>query len=499
MSEMPGTEEVRAPMRGVPVRLWPRTARDDCPRARARNVSKEDGPLVGRLSLVRSIAAVVLLAALALAPAALAEAPLTTADVVRFLRAGLSERTILVELTGRGFAETLDDTHEAALREAGASETLVVAVRRAAPEKKEPEPRAAAAARPAVQGNPIPDPREKGSTPIFRAGTRTVRVPVSVQDKRGQPVMGLRFEDFRISDGGKPQTVTLFSGERRALRLVLALDVSGSMKDKIRQVEAALRHFIALLEPTDEVMVVTFSDHVHVVQDFTSDRDLLERVLNTLEAEGATALFDAVEEAIRRVSQGPAESKAVVLVTDGVDSVSTASFGTLRELARRAEVPVFSIGIDSDGLFKDSFRLPTLPRPGVGGRDRTGGPRRPGGWPGGMGWPGGGGRGGWPRGPTSRGSGKLSEFDARPLLDLAEETGGRAEIVKELGHYRPGVEGPVNDSLKAAVESIAITLRHRYLLGYEPPEGKGGWRTIRVDVDRPSTTARTRKGYYSND
>lgn len=86
-------------------------------------------------------------------------------------------------------------------------------------------------------------------------------------------------------------------------------------------------------------------------------------------------------------------------------------------------------------------------------------------------------------------------FDGRPLLDLADDTGGRAEILKDL-HYAPGGDGPGTDRLNAAVESIAMTLRHRYLLGYEPPEGKSGWRTIRIDVDRPSTTARARKGYY---
>ena len=56
---------------------------------------------------------------------------------------------------------------------------------------------------------------------------------------------------------------------------------------------------------------------------------------------------------------------------------------------------------------------------------------------------------------------------------------------------------PGNDRLKQAVESIAMTLRHRYLLGYEPPEGKRGWREIRVEVDRPAMTAHARKGYYA--
>ena len=109
--------------------------------------------------------------------------------------------------------------------------------------------------------------------------------------------------------------MTFFSGERKPLRIALALDVSGSMANKMSEVADALRHFIDLLEPEDEIMVITFSGDVHVEQDFTSDRDLLERVFNRLRPAQGTALYDAALEAIQRVAPGPAESKAVVLVT----------------------------------------------------------------------------------------------------------------------------------------------------------------------------------------
>jgi hypothetical protein len=85
--------------------------------------------------------------------------------------------------------------------------------------------------------------------------------------------------------------------------------------------------------------------------------------------------------------------------------------------------------------------------------------------------------------------GPPADFDASALLDQADDTGGRAEILKG----DPSADG----RLKQAVESIAVTLRHRYLVGYEPEAGKRGWRKIRVEVDRPSTKVQARKGYYA--
>ena len=431
---------------------------------------------------VRAGTALVLVLA-ALAAGAGGDDPLAAADVARFLKAGISEHTILTELRERGFAEPMDEALETTLREAGASETLIVAVCRAAPQRPStaaapvvvtPQGRAPAAVVPAAGGH----------VPTFGASAKSVRVPVSVLDKQGQPILGLQGADFSIAEDGHRQEVTFFSGERRPLRIALALDVSTSMSSKMREVSAALQHFIDLLEPSDEILVLTFSADLHVEQDFTSDRELLERVFSRLHPASGTALYDAAIEAIGRVAEGPAESKAVVLVTDGKDTASRASFEELREVARRSEVPVFSLGIGGDTTFRRMFdpgggiRIPGIPRgPGRG-------PRLPGGWPGGGG-------GGWPGG---RGQGNPAEpdFDARPLLDLADDTGGRATILKGLQRDRGG-----RDQLQEAVETIAVTLRHRYLVGYEPPASKPGWRKIKVDVDRSPATVQARKGYYS--
>jgi len=431
--------------------------------------------------VIATMGAVLVLAALASGVGG--DDPLGVADVIRFLSAGISERTILTELQGRGFAESLDNDVETSLREAGASETLIVALRRAAPARP-------GATAPAVGVTPTrsepagaPAPRS-GRGPTFSATARSVRVPVSVLDKQGQPVLGLHGPDFTVAEDGRQQELTYFSGERRPLRLALALDVSTSMSTKMREVSAALQHFIDLLEPADEILVLTFSSDIRIEQDFTSDRSLLERVFSRLRPASGTALFDAAIEAIRRVAPEPAESKAVVLVTDGMDTASQSSFDELRELARRSEVPVFSLALGGEAIFRRTFDpIGGIRIPGRGpGRGPVGG------WPGGGGgWPGGGGR----RGPTG-GPGE-ADFDARPLLDLAEDTGGRAAILKGIESDR----GARTDRLQEAVESIAMTLRHRYLVGYEPSAGKPGWRKIKVEVDRSPVSVQARKGYYA--
>lgn len=443
-----------------------------------------------------------------LAPAAAArgEGALTTADLVRFLRAGISERTILLELQGRGFGEDLDDTREAELRAAGASAALLVEVRRtAAGDVVSATPTAAGDA--TSRREPLPVPALDAHAPSFAAATRTVRVPVSVIDKGGQPVLDLKAASFRVLDNGQGQAVSLFSQERRPLRIALALDISKSMDNKIRQVEEALNHFVEILEPADQILVITFNHEVRVVQDFTSDRAALGRVLDALEPLGSTVLYDAAYAAIQRVKAGPAESKAVVLVTDGVDTGSKIAFADLRELARRAEVPVFSIGLDG-GIVQELFGPPPGERPHGG----HGGGRGPGRGPGGGGWggapPGGGGGGGFPGGggwgpPRRSGSSRShpSAFDATPLNDLADDTGATTQVVR-FDHYTPGSDEPPGaEPLRAAVESIAAILRYRYLIGYEPPvaAAKHEWRTLRVEVDRADAAARARKGYYAGE
>ena len=190
---------------------------------------------------------------------------------------------------------------------------------------------------------------------------------------------------------------------------------------------------------------MTFNSVVELVQEFTSDRRRLGVVLENLPAYGGTALHDAVIEGLALVHSLPSEGKALVIITDGADTVSGSSLKDALTAARREETPIYSIGL---------------------------GHRRPHG-----------------------GFGADDDFDDRPLRKLAEETGGDAEILLDVEHHHRGEV----DRIKEAAESVALALRHRYVLAYYPPAAAGPpqWKEIRVEVDRPSVTVRARKGYYA--
>lgn len=383
--------------------------------------------------------------ALAAAPAVPAQEPLALDELLLLLRSGLSEDTIIEYVRARAVGDRLTPDQERTLRAAGASERLLVVLRDRGPRPPDASPRQ----------EPRPGTMDRlrsqspPGTPSFGASVGLVRVPVSVSDNRNRPVTGLERGDFRLWENGRAQQLDVFSTDRKPLRLAILLDVSGSMEAKVDEVADALKHFIELLEAEDQILILTFNDRLRVVQDFTADRKLLAKVLGRLRAAGGTALHDAVIEGLSRLGPGPVESKALVLISDGMDTASASSFRDVLEAGRRAEVPIYSIGLGHSRGFS-----------------HLGGPRV-----------------------------ADTDFDARPLLELADQTGGRAEILGDVEHHHRGDV----DRLRDAAEAIAAALRHRYVLGYQPSEeaAAGGWREIRVEVDRGSVSVSARKGYYS--
>ena len=227
-------------------------------------------------ALRRALASVlVLVVTAAMAVGVRGDDPLATADLVRFLRAGISERIILAELPDGGYGEPLDSARETELRDAGATETLIVAVRRLAPASAP----AAPAAAPGTQGTSkgtstgsgdagFPTPTSRVHGPTFGSSTRTVRVPVSVLDKR-EPVMGLR-AGLQIRRTGRSRRSPASAGAAALTSRSPSTEREHENKIARWRPRCALHRRV---EPEDEILVLTFNDNVDVVQDFTSDRN----------------------------------------------------------------------------------------------------------------------------------------------------------------------------------------------------------------------------------
>ena len=166
----------------------------------------------------------------------------------------------------------------------------------------------------------------------------------SVIDDNDQFVRGLAREDFRLLEDGKEQTIQEFSAEDRPITMAILLDTSGSMKDRMKEVHAAAGAFVGTLRPEDRALVIAFDDKVYLLQDLTSDQAALKESVESTEAIGATAIYDALHAAFRKLKGIPGR-KAIVLLSDGDDTSSQAGYQRILEEAKAQNVLIYGIGL----------------------------------------------------------------------------------------------------------------------------------------------------------
>lgn len=269
---------------------------------------------------------------------------------------------------------------------------------------------------------------------VVRTDTDLVVLNLTVTDKNGQYVKGLKRSDFKIYEDGvevKKESIASFTLQEAPYAAVVLLDSSGSMEARFTIARSAAIRFLDGLRPEDVAAVYRFDSKVERVQEFSGGRDLAPTAY-AIRAKGMTTLHDAIVEASKILADRPENRKAIVILSDGADTFSKATSEKAVESALAVGASIFAVDMSQMDV-PGSMRQPV----------------------------------------------------AASLKSFAEKTGGRF------------VATPGGPALRDAFTSIADELGHQYTIAYRP-ENKtrdGKWRTLEVKAQREDLTIRTRKGY----
>lgn len=328
--------------------------------------------------------------------------------------------------------------------------------------------------------------------PVFRGTSDAVRVFVTVTDRDGRLVTTLDKEDFEIRDEGKVQPITLFDNTPQPIRLVVMLDVSGSMAGNLSLLRGASEQLFRRLLPDDRARVGAFGHDITVSPVFTRDADELRTALPTeIAPDAPTPLWRAVDEALnafrnpdrrdprdadrtdsrdvnrtdrRNTNRRDAdyadqrdedrtgnERPVILILSDGKDSGPIGfrnryvSQVEVIERARREDVMVYAIGMRSRSLQRQ------VPGLGPGGLQAS----------------------------------LIADMPDPGLARVAEETGGGYTEIR------------YGQDLGAAFAQVADELHNQYLIGYAPPKRDGKVHEINVRVSQPGLKPRARKTYVA--
>jgi VWFA-related protein len=183
------------------------------------------------------------------------------------------------------------------------------------------------------------------SPSLVRADVRVVLVPVTVTDEFNRPVIDLSKEHFRVLEDGIEQEITSFVWEEGPVSLGLLFDSSGSMKNRLNASVSALKHVFKTTIPGDEFFLVQFSDDVRVLSGFTTDPDTIHERLGLVEANGWTALLDAVALSVNRMKAAKNSRKALLILSDGNDNNSRYTESEVRSRVMEADVRIYAIAL----------------------------------------------------------------------------------------------------------------------------------------------------------
>ncbi|HEY0405520.1 MAG TPA: VWA domain-containing protein [Pyrinomonadaceae bacterium] len=186
-----------------------------------------------------------------------------------------------------------------------------------------------------------------------------MRLNASVTDRYGRAISGLRSSDFTVIENGQEKKITDVEPSNEPFNLVLLLDVSGSVEERIDFIRKAARNFLKTASAQDRISIISFRDDVQVISDFTTDRRLLSQRLEEIDAGGATALYDALAfTLVEQLKPLRGERTAIVVMSDGDDNRSFVPFGALLGAISESGALVYPLYIPSTLIPESSVPAP---------------------------------------------------------------------------------------------------------------------------------------------
>jgi Ca-activated chloride channel family protein len=288
-----------------------------------------------------------------------------------------------------------------------------------------------------------PAPQQSAGQAIFKAGVEAVTVSVAVRDESGHVVKGLKKTDFEIYDSGFRKEMKDFYVGDAPISLALLLDISGSMAvggnmDRAREAVAVAT--MSLRDGRDEAALFTFDSELREVVSFTTDVNHIHKVNLKGKPWGQTSLYDAVAQAARAVAERQTRHRAVLVITDGVDTGSRLTAPQVSGIASSIDVPVYMLRV-----------VNPLDHPG--------------------------------------GELEVIETDGRAvqqatLADLARWTGGDMRVASVPAHT------------SVAIQDLFEELRYQYLISIEPG-ARPGWHPLEVRTRKKNLVVHSRGGYVA--
>jgi VWFA-related protein len=209
-----------------------------------------------------------------------------------------------------------------------------------------------------------PSLRKGGSVPgriVTAVAPQLMRFNASVTDRNGRAIGGMRESDFTVWENGVERRVTSVAPANEPFNLVLLLDVSGSIEERMDFIRKAARDFLRTTSPQDKISIISFRDDIQVISDFSTDRELLSRKLDEIDAGGGTALYDALGYVLsEQVKRLRGERTAIVVMSDGDDNKSFLPFPAILEALSESGALVYPLYVPS-GLIPEA----SVPKPEI--------------------------------------------------------------------------------------------------------------------------------------